>query len=63
MIKLNQGEGRELFLTVQCQLINVGEIMALGNYISTIKGITDSGKNHWRLGQVCEILMRDRIFI
>lgn len=63
LIKLNKGEETEFFLTVQCQVINVEERIALENDFSIIRGITASGKNHWMLKQVTETLMRNTIFI
>lgn len=47
-IKLNKGEEIELFLTIQ---FIKEEIIALEND-STVRGVTDSGKNSWRLKQI-----------
>lgn len=50
-IKLNKGEEIELFLTIQSQFIKE-EIIALENDFSIVRGVTDSGKNTWRLKQI-----------
>lgn len=58
------GKKTKLFLTVKCQLINVEETMALKyNHFSILIEITDSGKNHWMVEQVDEILRRNRTCI